>query len=426
MKLRYGLDDRPGIIDLFIYGLQWLAITVPVLVVISKVVAGLHFDGIEQQILYLQKVTFVSSILLIVQVLWGHRLPLVIGPATVLLVGIVAAQGSSMDAVYTSIISGGLILAVLAFSGLFKYLQVLFTPRVVAVMLLLIAFTLTPTILNLIVGKESSIPPLFGLFFAILLTFFTYVAQKHVTGIWKATLVIWAMLIGTVVYLFFFPPIPQGTAALKPFAHFFNFPVIRFTLDPGVLISFLFCFLALSINDLGSIQSLGNFLKADKMESRTRRGIGVTGIGNILAGYFGVIGSVNFSLSPGVIAATGCASRFTMVPAGFGLLLLSFSPILLGFLVKIPQVVIGSILIYVMSSQVAAGLLLAYERKAVNIFDEGIIIGLPLIIATLTAFLPPDILNTFPQNIRPILGNGFVMGVITVILLEHLVFKSKY
>ena len=54
------------------------------------------------------------------------------------------------EAIYSSIMVGGLILALFSLTGLFGYLRRLFTPRVVAAVLLLIAFTLTPTVMNLI------------------------------------------------------------------------------------------------------------------------------------------------------------------------------------------------------------------------------------------------------------------------------------
>jgi xanthine/uracil permease len=427
MNLKYGLNDQPGITETLLYGLQWIALFIPVLIIIGKLVAGLHYTSPEQQILYLQKVTFVSAVLLVIQVLWGHRLPLITGPATVLLVGILACQSNSIASVYSAILIGGLLLAFLAFSGLFNYLQVLFTPRVVVSILMLIAFTLLPTIINLIIGRESGVTPAANLIFVTLLTLAIFTANKYLQGIWKTTLIVWAILAGTLAYWLFFPASLSfnGLTNLKPLGNWFTTLGFNFYIEPGVLISFLFCFLALSINDLGSIQSLGSLLQAAKMNKRIQRGIGLTGMGNILAGAFGVIGPVNFSLSPGVIAATGCASRFTLLPAGLGLLVLSFSPMVLGFIGNIPQVIIGCILIYLMSSQIAAGLLMAYEKKAINIYDEGVIIGLPLIIATITAFLPPDIINTFPKNMRPIIGNGFVMGVITVIILEHLIFKDK-
>jgi len=46
--------------------------------------------------------------------------------------------------------------------------------------------------------------------------------------------------------------------------------------------------------------------------------------------------------------------------------------------------------------------------------------GNPIIIA----FLPVEIINTFPPVLRPVLGNGFVVGVAAALVLEHGVFKK--
>ena len=72
-----------------------------------------------------------------------------------LLIGILASQGSTPEAIYSSILIGGLILTLLAVSGVFARLQSLFTPRVVAVILLLVAFTMMPTIIQLIGNGED-------------------------------------------------------------------------------------------------------------------------------------------------------------------------------------------------------------------------------------------------------------------------------
>lgn len=136
-----------------------------------------------------------------------------------------------------------------------------------------------------------------------------------------------------------------------------------------------------------------------------------------------MIGQVNFSLSPGVIAATGCASRFTMVPAALGLFILSFLPTAIGFMGNIPSVVIGSVLLYIMTSQIAAGLMVAVSSTSEFKFESGLIIGLPLMLGIIISFYPPDVIASFPAALRPILGNGFVMGVLSVLVLEHIIFK---
>lgn len=92
------------------------------------------------------------------------------------------------------------------------------------------------------------------------------------------------------------------------------------------------------------------------MDQRTTRGVGIVGVTNVLSGLFGVIGPVDYSMSPGVISATGCASRYTLLPAGAGLILCAFFPSVVGMLVTIPGVVMGAILLYLMATQLACRL----------------------------------------------------------------------
>ena len=77
-------------------------------------------------------------------------------------IGILSTVSSGIPAVYTGIMVGGLVLTVLAYSGLLGKLQFVFTPRIVTVILILIAFTLTPVILKLVLG--DAIHALFNLF----------------------------------------------------------------------------------------------------------------------------------------------------------------------------------------------------------------------------------------------------------------------
>ncbi|NMD42705.1 MAG: xanthine permease, partial [Firmicutes bacterium] len=108
LKLKYGLDEVPPFFELIMLGLQWFAIAVPVVLIVGKIVAGLHFSDPGAQIVYIQKIFFITGFSLLAQLLWGHRLPLVIGPATILLVGIVASRAAGLNAIYTAIAIGGL------------------------------------------------------------------------------------------------------------------------------------------------------------------------------------------------------------------------------------------------------------------------------------------------------------------------------
>ena len=255
MDFRYGLDERPPWTELLLYGLQWLAIAVPSVVIIGKTVATLQFADPLSQITYLQKLSFVVGATLLVQIRWGHRLPLVAGPSAVLLVGVAASRGFPPATVYTALGVGGLVLAFLSLSGLFVWIQRLFTPRVVAVVLLLIAFTLAPTILHLLVGSLAPQAALRHLAFALGLLAAAFWGQGRLAGVWKPTAVVWLALAGTLGAHLLFATSTTPAAGLPAMAGFWRQLTLQPSFDPGVILSFLLCFLALAINDLGSIQA---------------------------------------------------------------------------------------------------------------------------------------------------------------------------
>ena len=185
--------------------------------------------------------------------------------------------------------------------------------------------------------------------------------------------------------VFGLPMLPStGVEIILEQATVLNFPL---NLKAGTILAFLFCYIALIVNELGSIQAVGHMLQADHMDRRTTRGVGIVGVVNMLSGLFGVIGPVDYSMSPGVISATGCASRYTLLPAGVGLILCAFFPSL-WMLVTIPGVVMGAILLYLMATQLAAGLQMLVREKAITDFDSGVVVGLPLMVALLLSFAP--------------------------------------
>ncbi|MGZ3648072.1 MAG: uracil-xanthine permease family protein [Syntrophales bacterium] len=426
MEFKYGLEDRPPLGESLLMGLQWCALMLPFLIILGKIAAAYHLADPADQTAYLQKMAFITAVFLILEILWGHRLPLIMGPSSVILIGIISSHGLDLNAISTAVISGGLILAFVGITGVFGHLQRLFTPRVVAVVLLLIAFTLTPTILTLVSDPQGTTPQV-NMIYALGLTTFTLILHRLLAGIWKSVLIMISMLAGSAVYFLIFPENLNMTAVAssKFLAPFFTNMIGHLSFDAGLLISFFVCFVALSINDLGSMQSINALVNTEDMPKRINRGVFFTGLANITAGVFGVIGQVNYSMSAGVVAATGCMSRFTLLPAAAILLVISFSPVTISFMGIVPPVVIGSIMFYVLCSQVSAGLLVAFESLRGFTFDDGMIIGMPILIATVIAFLPAAFFEEFPQLLRPIFGNGFVVGVIVVLLMEHGIFRKS-
>lgn len=429
MKWKYGLDEHPPHSANIILGLQWAFIAIPPVIIIGKIVGTLYFGESAAGILYLQKLFFLTGLTLLAQILWGHRLPLVSGPAAVLLVGVVSSQGFPISVINTSIMIGGIFIAILAATGLFGYFKRLFTARVISVVLLLIVFTLAPTIMDLMTGQNSGISPALNLTFSISLVFVMFFLYRVLPGSWRMALIICSIAFGSVLYFFIFPEAFNKEALTQEpwLGFFFKGTTARPDLAPGVLLSFIICYLALTVNDLGSIQSVNEMLAPDHADRRINRGIIFTGAANLLSGFMGIIGPVNYSLSPGILAATRCASRYPLFPAAIFMLLLSPFPRLIGLLGSVPSAVIGGMMVYIMASQVSAGLQIALQdlRAGGFSFESGIVIGMPVLLGNIIAFLPAQILDSVPIMLQPVLGNGFVSGIAGAMFLEHLIFRKR-
>ena len=432
MNFRFNIDDKPSRGALLLYGLQWLMICIPV-VLTSTIVAP---PGGE--VFFTQKLFAICGLTIIIQVLLGHRMPLVAGPAAVLLVGtkMVLPDPKAPDyvagladyatdfadaasTIYPSMIIGGLIVTLLAAVGAIKHIQKIFTPRIVASIVLLIAFTLIQPIVGLIFADKEHI----GI--AIAASIITLIvmawANKVFKGVWKSTVVILAMIVGTLLY-YSYAGFPEEFKQDSKETSLF---IESVKLDVGVILAFVFSYIALIINQVGSVQALGKFVGADNMENRQKRGLLMTGIMNIASGATGVLGPVDYSLSPGVVASTSCASRYAILPAAAAMVVLAFFPDVIAVLLTIPQPVMGIVLLFLMSTQVAAGLELINSTKAVSSFRDGLVLGIPIMLTFVLSFAPQEAKEAIPEIIRPILSNGFVMGIIVIIILEHIVLRER-
>ena len=415
MDFKYSLNSRPSLGTTILYGIQWLMICIPV-VLTSTFVAP---EG--QTLFFTQKLFAVMGVTMIINSLWGHRLPLIAGPAAVLLMGVLSASqyGGSSAAIYPSMALGGILIALIAAFGLMRKMERLFTPRIVVAIVVLIAFTMAKPILGMIFSNPDH--QLLAMVFAVVAVITMAVANNLLKGVWKSMVVIVAMILGSLIYYCFvgFPSeFVTDSAPGRLFVEGVQF-------DAGIVIAFIFCYIALFINQIGSVQSLGEFVGADNMGARQSRGMIVQGMMNVVSGALGVIGPVDYSLSPGVVASTGCASRYTVLPAAVLMIALAFIPDAVSVLLTIPQPVMGVVLLYLMSTQIAAGLHMVHTTSATTSFRDGLVLAIPIMFTTILSFAPQSATQTIPSLLRPIVGNGFVMGIIIILLLEHLFLKDK-
>jgi xanthine/uracil permease len=417
MNLKYNVDDRLPAGQLAVYALQWFVLCIAVVSTSVFVATG----SPEDRLFFSQRLFAVMGIAGFVQVVWGHRLPLVVGPAAVLLVGVMASLNAKADtsAIYSSIAIGGVLIALLTFGGVMRHVQRIFTPRIVVVILMLIATTLAPTITGLVFPAHASHNEhIFGLVFAVVGSVLMVIFNRRLRGVAKSLVIPLALVVGSALYyaLFDAPHRVASAASLR------GMVLEEFSFDWSLVVAFVICYIALAINDIGSMESLGGMLGIKDMDVRAKRGMRLTGVMNIVAGAVGVLGPVNYSMSPGVIASTGCASRYALIPATLMLLVCSLFPDVIWVLTAIPSPVIGVILLFLMGTQLAASYEMMQSTRSATTFADGLTIGLPIMVAMLFQLMPKGIA---PEVIQPLVGNGFAMGVVMVILMEHVINRPQ-
>jgi xanthine/uracil permease len=90
----------------------------------------------------------------------------------------------------------------------------------------------------------------------------------------------------------------------------------------------------------------------------------------------------------------------------------------------VPSVVVGSAMLYILCAQMAAGIMVLTEDERGAGFNGGLVVGIPLLVAVVVAFMPGEVVAAYPPLIRPVAGNSFVMGVLAVLVLEHILFRQ--
>ncbi len=424
--LTYRLNDLPPWPKNLLYGLQWALIFLPTLAIISSIsVNYLGFRGPEA-VLFFQRMLVVTGAVMILQTLWGHGFPLLDGPSSALLLSFVIIAPQGIPAIQGGMMAGGLFLLLLSALGLMRHLERLFTDNVVGVILILIAVTLLPYLGPMITQTRPGQPGdilVFGISLIVMMAiaFFSY----RLRGFPKTISLFLGMILGTLLLGL------GGRADLPELAQipWFSVPTPFFPGLPqfslATTLSFLVAYMAVIVNGVGSIYSVAEIVGKSKTGRRVAWGIGLTGIGGILAGGCGVIGTVSFGISPGVILVTRVGTRYAVTLCGFLLLGLAFFQKILALFSAIPLSVIGAAMVTGMAAQVGAGISVLTRSGRHLDGRDYLVIGIPILLGGVVPFLPETFFQTFPSEFQALIKNGMVVGILTVLALDHLILRRE-
>ncbi len=425
LEIRYPLDKWPPPGASVVLGLQWLVILVPGILVLGDVVGLAWGLDAAARVAYMQRLLLVCGLVQAAQVLVGHRLPGLVGPSTVLLVGVLSTMASGSGQVYGSMALAGGLAALCGLTGLAARLGRLFTPPILASTLLLIAMSLAPTMRNLLYDPATAGAPVSGSFlFGLGLFLAMLFAQFRLKGLWSSAVILMGLVAGSgAYYLLGLGPLPAweagGLASLP------RLLTPELSLHPGVIIAFCLCYLALISNELGTLESVGHMIRAENMASRANRAVAVSGLGGLAAGLMGVLGPVTYATSPAVLVSSKSASRFTLLPPAAVLILLALWPGGLALFGLVPAPVVGAVLATLLAQVVFAALHVLLPDGGRPDWAGGVTLGAAAIVGIIVSFMPPEVKEAIHPYLRPILANGFVLGLLTALALEHVLFRRR-
>ncbi len=422
----YSLDERPPLWRTAIYGLQWALIMFPALVIVASIAAEVLHLSVEERVSFFQKVLLLSGSFTLLQTLVGHRYPLQEGPATALLLTFVVLSPQGLGAIQGGFLCGGLFLLAAGGLRLMRRLVAYFTPNVVGVILMLIAFTLVPYLLPLLVGITPEHPRGEGAVAGAALGLIVVIAMlaSRLKGFLRSTAMILGICIGSIAFWFWsrmdLQPVREASWLSLPRSLWMGMP--RLSL-PAVLSSAL-AYLAVAVNSVGSIHGVAGVVGTEDIADRVDRGLALTGLAGVAASVLGVVGTVSYSTSPGVILVTRVASRYALAMCGVILVVAAFMPRLSALLATVPPTVIGAALCVALASQVGAAITAITAGGRSLSARDYLVVGLPVMIGTLVAATPAAFFSTLPTWIGPIVGNGLVLGILLVLLLEHVLLRK--
>jgi uracil permease len=421
----YDIDDQPPLHLGILYGLQWAFITFPSAIIAVAICGAALNLGLEGGIRFLQLTLLTTGLFTFIQTSWGHRYPLVEGPSTAVMLTFILLAPFGLPAIQGGTIIGGILLVITVLSNQLGRVLRLFTPNVVGVILMLIAFGLLPPLLRFLTGVNDAHPQGEASIMVISLGLVLFIAtlSYRLKGFWKTLSMLLGIIVGSLVFLFLGRLNWQSLAM----ASWISFSTRWIESAPGfywpAAIAFACAYLAVIVNSLGSLQGIAAITDKERLPVATRRGILLNGVAGISCGLLGVVGTVSYSMSPGVILVNRVASRWAVTYCGIILLMAGFLPKLAALLALVPAPVVGTALCVAMGGQVGAGIAII-AAKGVTPRDY-FVVGLPLLLGTMVGFFPRSLFDTLPGYSQVFLGNSLIVGIVTVLLMEHLLWREK-
>lgn len=418
-----------------IASVQWTLFILAGSIVIPITVAALYGLSPEMTVGFVQRTLFVLGLAGILQVSFGHKLPIQEGPAglwwgvLILYAGIGSVLFGShietLKAMQFAFLLSGIIFITISLLGFIEKIARLISPTVVGVYLILLVAQMSGSFLNGMSGitEETSVIQPKVLILSIIIILMSFAITK-IPNIGHYSLLI-TILIGWGLFAVF----DLANPIIKV-SGVFNFPEIFVFGIPQIETNLIFMVILITFlllaNMLAAIKAIqlvfdGNGEKYEKQEDLKAPGV-IAGFNQLFAGVFSAIGSVALSSSAGFVERTKLTARLPFIIGSFIIIIISLLPKITAFFASLPEAV-GYATIFPMFAIMIEIALKTFDSSE-NKPRMYKIVSLSLFTGIGVMFIPPEAFKDLSPVVTSLLSNGLVLGSIIAILLDYIMSKN--
>ncbi len=438
MSINKDVNNNLSNASTILYSLQHLIFMVANSAVVP-VVVGISLGLTTQEIATFTQRTFIFvGLASVLQAVWGHRYPIVEGPAGIwystfiVLAGMAVQAGKPLSQLRTDLEMGliisGIILVLLGVFKLMPYIRKLFNPVVNGVFLIIMSLQFSTTIVKgmlIQAGTPNSAIEVDKLVVFIVSYGVTMVLSLKMKGFIKSVAILCGTALGW-LFALIYGIAPNINGATMASGSLIKLPQVFAwgtpTFDFGVTLTCVITGIMVLSNLVASVVGMDELNKQEPSPKRYNRTVIVTGFGDIFAAFASAIGSVPYASSIGFAAITGVLSVKPFVIGSALLIILGFIPAVGSFFASMPIMVGYSVLFSVFAVILGVGIKECF-RDGLDT-RQMLIIGVSIMCGNAVIYLPPHVFTKISPSSAYLFGNGMIVAVGLAILFEHVLFRA--
>ena len=427
----YKIDERPDSIwESLLYGWQHTLIDMGTPLVLPIAVAAALKLSPEQSIAMISATLFVMGISTLLQSTFGNRLPVIQGPCSTTGAAIISmAAIFPPSAIWGAIFVCGFIEFVVGWSGLLKYIRVLFPMTVAGLVITCIGLNLGMLGVSWVVEGAKATNMFLGAAVIILTCILRFLCPNILKGILSRGSILFSILIIGLGVAPFLENINWHEVAVRPWFALpelfpFGTPLHGWTFVEGAILGLLVAIIGSVVEMLGDFAATSAVCGVPYRVSHINKGVRTIGLCNMIAPLLGSVSVTSYSQNSGLIANTRIASRFVIQIGACFIILYGLCPKFAALLAVIPQAVQGGVFVLVCCSITVAGLELLHTVPPTDANKMVIVLTLLFALGTPAYFNMPEhaaLIRDFPVFAKLLLSNSIILAVVTGTFLNVLI-----